>query len=556
MENERTFQPKILELLSGYRGRTFIRDLRAGVVVAGFALPACLAFGAATGLGPGAGLLTSVVAGFIAALLGGSRVQVTGPTAAFIVVVTGIVASQGIPGLVIATFLAGLILVAFGILRLGLVIRFLPQPILVGFTAGIAVTLVVSQLRDLLGLAAPGLPVEIFERLAGLAGLLGQINLWALGLGLATAAVIALGDRWWPKVPWGLAAVVLAGLGTAVFGLPVPTLGQAFGPLTMTVHPIDFSGVTYQKVIQLLPSAFTLAFLGAVESLLSASVADGLVADRHRPNTELIGQGLANAVTAVFGGLPGTGAVGRTNVNVRFGGRTPVAALVHSVVLLAIWAGLGFLAASVSLAVLAGMIVVVAIRMVDFREFRLILKTTRSDAVALGTTFAVTIAVDLAFAVISGLLLAFFFFVRNMAQSSHTISSDRTLASDLPPGTHVLDLNGAFFFGAAGKFDEAIRPLLNRARTVILRMDDVSLLDATGTRVLHRLLTDAKAKRVRVVMSEVQPSVLRVMDQAELIQTLGTANLFASFEGALRDVRNNQPLVFATKVDEGCFDPL
>jgi SulP family sulfate permease len=319
---------------------------------------------------------------------------------------------------------------------------------------------------------------------------------------------------------------------------------------------LDFSGLNYQLVLQLLPSAFTLAFLGAVESLLSASVADALIGDRHRPNTELIGQGLANAAAAVFGGLPGTGALGRTNVNVRSGGTTPVAAMAHSAVLLVVWVALGFLASWVPLASLAGLIIVVTLHMVDFHELRQIFKATRSDATALATTFAVTVAVDLAFAVISGLLLAFFFFVRDMAQSSNTVSSNRALASDLPPGTHVLDLNGAFFFGAAGKFDEAIRPLLSRAQTVILRMDDVNLLDATGTRVLHRLLVDAKANKVRVVMSEVQPAVLRVMDQADLITALGTANLFASFEGALRNVRNSQPLVFSIRVEEGCVDPL
>ena len=555
MDHERTFHPKSAELFSGYRWSTFGRDLRAGLIVAGFALPACLAFGAASGLGPGAGLLTSVIAGFVAALLGGSRVQVTGPTAAFIVVVTGIVASHGIAGLVVATFLAGLILIGFGILRLGPVLRFLPQPILVGFTAGIAVTLVVSQVRDLLGLTSV-LPVEIFERLAALAGLVGQVNFWALGLGAATVAVVGAGERLLPRIPWGLVAIVGASVTASLAGLSVPTLGGSYGSLALTLHPLVFSGITDQLVIQLLPSAFTLAFLGAVESLLSASVADALIGDRHRPNTELIGQGVANAATAVFGGLPGTGALGRTNVNVRSGGTTPVAAMAHSAVLLAAWGALGFLASSVPLAALAGMIVVVALRMVDFHEFRLIFKATRSDAAALATTFAVTVAVDLAFAVISGLLLAFFFFVRDMAQSSHTISSDRTLASDLPPGTHVLDLNGAFFFGAAGKFDEAIRPLLSRAQTVVLRMDDVNLLDATGTRVLHRLLVDAKANKVRVVMSEVQPAVLRVMDQAELITELGTANLFASFEGALRNVRNSQPLVFAIRVEEGCVDPL
>jgi SulP family sulfate permease len=562
MSTERPFFPKILDLASGYSLRDLGRDLRAGLVVAAFAFPLCLAFGAATGLGPGAGLLTSIVAGFVAALFGGSRVQVTGPTAIFIVVAAGIVAVHGAAGLVIATLVAGLILVAFGALRLGPVLRFLPQPILVGFTAGIAVTLLVAQIRDLGGFPVPWLVLDLFGRLGILVTHLDSLNFWALGLGLATTVVVFVGDRWFPKISWSLVALVLGIAVMAVFDLPVPSLGEAFGRLSLAIRPLDFSGITYHSVVQLLPSAFTLAFLGAVESLLSASVADGLVHDRHRPNTELVGQGLANAASALVGGLPATGAAGRTNINVRWGARSPIAALVHSAVLLAVWAGLGFLAASVPLAVLAGIVTAVALGMVDFREFRLILKTTPADGIALVTTFLVTMAVDLAFAVISGLLVALLFFVRGMAQSSHTVelgakgsgSLDRHLAADLPPGTHVLDLNGAFFFGAAGKFEEAIRPLFNRAQTILLRMDDVSLLDATGTRVLHRILTDARALRVRVVMCEVQPPVLKVMEQAELIQALGTSNLFASFEGALRDVRNRQPLVFATRGEEGCLD--
>lgn len=564
MNLEKTFAPKFAELLPSLTPRTWFRDLRAGLVVAAFALPLCLAFGTATGLGPGAGLLTSVAAGFVAALLGGSRVQVTGPTAAFIVVVAGIVSAHGVGGLVIATFLAGLLLVLFGVLRLGPILRFLPQPILVGFTTGIAVTLVVFELKDLMGLTAAGLPVDLPGRLAGLLGLVGLLNPWALGLGVATIVVATLGERWAPKVPWALIVVVGGGLVTAVAALPVPTIASAVGGLAFGIKPLDFSGITYQSVVGLLPSAFTLAFLGAVESLLSASVADGLVSGRHRPNTELIGQGVANAVSGLLGGLPATGAVGRTNASIRSGGSSPVAAMAHSLVLLAIWAGLGFLAASVPLAVLAGLVVSVALSMVDFSEFRLILKTTQADGLALATTFLITVAFDLAFAVITGLLVAFFFFVRDMAQSSHTVelgsrgtsAADRAVVADLPPGTHVLDLNGAFFFGAAGKFDEAIRPLLNRARTVILRMDDVNLLDATGTRVLHRLLADARLARVRVVLSEVQPSVLQVMEHADLIQDLGTSNLFASFEGALRNVRNNQPLVFSIRIEDGCQDPL
>jgi len=564
MSSEKTFAPKFVELLPQTTLRSFLRDLRAGLVVAAFALPLCLAFGTATGLGPAAGLLTSVAAGLVAALFGGSRVQITGPTAIFIVVVAGIVAVHGVSGLVIATFLAGLLLVVFGVLRLGPVLRFLPQPILVGFTAGIAVTLVVFELKDLLGLTAVGLPVDLVGRLLALVGQAGLLNPWALGLGLATVVGVLLGERWAPKIPWALVAIVVGALLTLTTALPVPTLSSAIGTLTLGVKPLDFSGITYLSIVQLLPAAFTLAFLGAVESLLSASVADGLVSGRHRANTELIGQGLANALSGLLGGLPATGAVGRTSVNIRSGGRSPLAALAHSLILLVAWAGLGFLAASIPLAVLAGLVVSVALGMVDFSEFRQILKTTQADGLALAVTFLITVAFDLAFAVITGLLVAFFFFVRDMAQSSHTVelgsrgtsAADRAVAADLPPGTHVLDLNGAFFFGAAGKFDESIRPLLKRARTVILRMDDVNLLDATGTRVLHRLLADARVARVRVVFSEVQPSVLQVMEHADLIQELGTSNLFASFEGALRNVRNNQPLVFSIRTEDGCHDPL
>jgi len=562
MSTEHPFFPKILDLASGYSVRDLGRDLRAGLVVAAFAFPLCLAFGTATGLGPAAGLLTSIAAGFVASLFGGSRVQITGPTAIFIVVAAGIVAVHGAAGLVIATLVAGLLLVAFGALRLGPVLRFLPQPILVGFTAGIAFTLVVSQVRDLAGFTVPWLVLDLFGRLNILVTHLGDVNFWALGLGLATVVVVFVGDRWFPKISWSLVVLVLAGAAVALLNLPVPTLSDAFGRLSLAIKPLDFSGITYHSVVQLLPSAFTLAFLGAVESLLSASVADGLIHDRHRPNTELVGQGLANAASALVGGLPATGATGRTTINARWGARSPLAGLAHSLVLFGVWAGLGFLAGSVPLAVLAGIVTSIALGMVDFREFRLILKTTPADGLALGTTFLVTVAVDLAFAVISGLLVALLFFVRGMAQSSHTVelgakggsSLDRHLTADLPPGTHVLDLNGAFFFGAAGKFEEAIRPLFNRAQTIVLRMDDVNLLDASGTRVLHRIFADAKALRVRVVMSEVLPSVLKVMEQAELIEALGPSNLFASFEGALRDVRNRQPLVFATRGEEGCLD--
>jgi SulP family sulfate permease len=390
------------------------------------------------------------------------------------------------------------------------------------------------------------------------------VNPWAVGIGALTLVAVLLGERWVPKVPWSLVAVVVGAGATAALSLPVPTLGSAVGSLQFAIQPLDFSGLGAQSIVQLLPAAFTLAFLGAVESLLSASVADGLISGRHRPNTELVGQGIANAVSGLLGGLPATGAVGRTNVNIRSGGRSPIAAVVHSLVLLGIWAGLGFLAISVPLAVLAGLVLSVAFHMVQATEFRQIFKTTQADALALTVTFLITVVFDLAFAVISGLLVAFFFFVRDMAQSSHTVemgsrgtsAADRAVAADLPPGTHVLDLNGAFFFGAAGKFDEAIRPLLNRARTVILRMDDVNMLDASGTRVLRRLFADARAARVRVVLSEVQPTVLQVMEHADLIQDLGTANLFASFEGALRNVRNSQPLVFSIRVEEGCHDPL
>jgi SulP family sulfate permease len=289
---------------------------------------------------------------------------------------------------------------------------------------------------------------------------------------------------------------------------------------------------------------------------LSAGVADGLVSSRHSPHRELVGQGLGNAVSALVGGLPATGALGRTTVNIRTGGRSRGAALVHCLVLGLVWFFLGSLAVFVPLAVLAGIVVSVALTMIDLGEIRLILKTTRADAWALVITFSVTVAVDLAVAVISGLLVVLLFFVRGMAEKVNIVSTSRTTATDLPPGTYVVDFDGAFFFGAAAKFDQALRPVLQQAQTVLLRMDDVPLLDASGTRVLSRLFADARSGHVRVVMSGIQPSVLRVMEQAELIQALGTSNLFASFEGALRDIRLRQPLVFGSNVGAGCHDPM
>jgi len=554
MPLERLFEPQIVDSLHGYRWSSLLRDIKAGLMVAAFAFPLCLAFGASTGLGPGVGLITSIVAGAAAALLGGSRVQVSGPTAAFIVVVSGIVALHGQAGLLVAALLAGGLMLLFGVLRLGLVLRYLPQPILVGFTAGIAVTLIVHTLLRMCGISVSVGHPNAVANLSAFFTNVDEFNPFALVLGLASAFVVYGGERWAPKVPWTLAAVVAGGLGAAAAGLPVTSVKDVFGELSLAPHPMH--SMSWQTLVDLVPAAFTLAFLGSVESLLSASVADGLSSERHRPNTELIGQGFANVASSLLGGLPATGALGRTNVNVRSGGRTPVAALFHSVVLLAAALLFAPWIPLVPVSVLAGVVLAVALRMADVKEFRRTLRATQSDALALLTTFGVTVLFDLAFAVISGLLVAFFFFVRDMAQTSHTISGDRRIEVDLPPGATVLDLNGAFFFGAAGKFDEAIRPLLKRSRTVLLRMDDVNLLDATGTRVLHRILQDAAVLNVRVVMCEVQPPVLRVMEQSELIAALGTRNLFASFEGALRDVRTNQPLVFSVGVEQGCFDPL
>lgn len=555
MSPEKAFRPQLPDLLGSQGMRSFSFDLRAGVLVALFALPVCLAFGTAVGLGPGAGVLTSVVAGFFAALLGGGRVQITGPTAVFLVVSAAIVQDHGTGGLAIATLAAGLLLMAAGFFRLGPILRFLPQPILTGFTAGIAVTLVGFELKDLLGLTVAGLPANLVDRLAALAGLFPQMNGVALVLGLATAALALVGDRLFPKVPWYLVALVIASAVVAVFALPVPTIRSTLGAELVFAQPLDFSRITWGSLVQILPSAFTLAFLGAIESLVSASVADGLISDRHRPNTELIAQGVANAASALTGGLPATGATGRTSVSIRMGARTPLAGMFHALTLLGLWFLLVPWLGMVPVPALAGLVVAVALRLVNVQEFRLMLRTTQADALALGTTFVVTLLFDLVFAVITGLLVAFFFFVRDMAQSSHT-APDRTRAAELPPGVRVLDLNGAFFFGAAAQFDEAIRPLLKEAQTIILRMDDVSMLDATGTRVLRRLLKDAHTAQVRVIMASVQPSVLRVMEPSELIAMLGTSNLFASFEGALRDVKNKQPLVFSIRPEQGCFDPL
>lgn len=565
MSQEKLFQPQLFRCLKNYDAQKFSRDLFSGLILACVAIPLSLAFAIASGVSPAQGLLTAVIGGFVISLLGGSRVQIGGPTAAFIIIIFGIVAKWGVSGLIIATFMAGVILILFGIFRFGTAVRYIPQPIIIGFTAGIAVVIILGQAKDILGLSIDRLPLDFVSRTAAIVAGLPGFNPWSLLIGAVSFLLIALVSRWWPRLPGAFLVLVLVTWAAQAMKLPVATVASTFGTVGLSITPLDLGGITYQTFVDLLPAAFSIAFLGALESLLSASVADGMVGDRHNSTTELIAQGAANIASSFFGGIPAAGAVARTTINVQNGGRTPVAGIVQALVLFLLMLFFGSFTGLVPMAALAGLLLHVAYKMGEWKEFRLAFRTTRADALALMTTFLVTIFVDLVYAIISGLMVAAFLFIRNVAQTAGTVelksrdqaeSDEVRIDADLPPATFVLDLNGAFFFGAASKFEAGIRPLLPRAQTLILRMREVTLLDATGTRILARILKDAQAKRVRVMVTEVQPPILQVLEHADLIHQIGVSNIFASFDGALRELRSSQPLVFSTRDEDATKDPI
>ena len=538
-------------LREGYGRAQFGRDLSAGLIVGVVALPLAIAFAIASGVKPEQGLYTAIVAGFLISALSGSRVQIGGPTGAFIVLVYAVVQEFGYDGLAVATIMAGGLLVALGVARLGQLVRYIPYPVTVGFTAGIAVVIASGQVRDALGLRMASVPAEFVEKWAAYAEAIGTLNPWAAGLTVATVVVLVALPRVAPRVPASLVALVAATAAVALLDLPVETIGSRFGAVPSGLPVPRLPRVDLAMVPDLVSPAVSIALLAGIESLLSAVVADGMTGRRHRSNMELVAQGVANLASPLFGGIPATGAIARTATNVKSGGRTPIAGIVHALVLLVILLAAGPWAALVPMPVLAGILFVVAYNMSEAHlVVQVVRGTTRSDALVLVSTFLLTVLVDLTVAIQVGVVLAAFLFMRRMADVAQVRALDPDDEDDpavdpaeaaalraAPPGVEVFEVNGPFFFGAAHKFASAMGDIQRRPRVLVLRMRNVLALDATGLRVLEELQAEAERGGPVLVLSGVHAQPLGVLERAGFLRRMGEANVVGGLSEALARAR-------------------
>lgn len=541
------FRPSLAETIKNYDKQTFLNDLLAGVIVGIVALPLAIAFGIASGVSPERGLITAIIAGFLISLLGGSRVQIGGPTGAFIVIVFGIVEKYGTSGLIIATIMAGIMLFAMGALKIGGIIKFMPYPIVVGFTSGIAVTIFSTQIKDLFGLSIDKVPGDFASKWMSYFQHMDSLNLWSLGLGIFSVALIFLWPRVSKKIPGSLVAIVL--ITVVVYLLRefagitgIETIGDRFS-INATLPKPEAPVINMQLITTLFPSAFTIAILGAIESLLSAMVADGVTGHRHDSNTELMAQGVANIVTPLFGGIPATGAIARTMTNINNGGKTPVAGIIHAVVLLLILLFLGPLTKYIPMACLAGVLVVVSYNMSEWRQFLNLLKMPKSDVSVLLITFFLTVFMDLTVAIEVGLILAVILFIRRIMETSSVSVIDAELKASeyseaderlsIPNGVAVYEVNGPFFFGVANKFEEQMDMLGEKPKIRIIRMRNVPFIDSTGVRNLQNLCKSAKREGIITVLSGVNPTVKAVLERSGFNEMLGNENICPTIYVAL-----------------------
>lgn len=546
-----TFHPKFFTLLrEGITRQQLRQDLVAGIIVGIIALPLAIAFAIASGVTPDKGLVTAVIAGFLIAALSGSRVQIGGPTGAFIPIVYGIVQQYGVDGLIISTFMAGMLLVAMGVGRLGSVIKFIPHSLIVGFTTGIAVIIFSSQIKDLFGLSIEKVPAEFMDKWRVYFQYFNQINPWAAGISIATAAIAFLFPKITTKVPGALVAILVFTPLVQIFQIPVDTIETRFGNIPATIPAPVMPHLSWELIHQLIRPAFTIAMLGAIESLLCAVVADSMVGGNHRSNTELVAQGVGNMASALFGGIPATGAIARTAANVKNGGRTPVAGIVHAMVLLLIMVFAGPWAKLIPLSVLAGVLVYVSYNMSEWRTFRAILRGQRSDVMVLLTTFFLTILFDLTVAIEIGMVLAAFLFIRRMAEIGdiQPVEGQIRELDDLkdpdslhfypiPPGVQVFEVNGPLFFGVAHKFKEAMRRVSKPPKVLILRMRFVPTIDETGIHNLREFIKNMQARKVKVILSGVGPQLYEELDEARLVFLIGKKNLVSHISLAVERAR-------------------
>jgi SulP family sulfate permease len=538
------FRPKLIDTLKGYTPGIFLRDLMAGLIVGLVALPLAIAFAIASGVSPEKGLYTAIIAGFIISALGGSRVQIGGPTGAFIVIVYGIVQTYGINGLIIATFIAGIMLILMGFARLGSVIKFIPYPLIIGFTSGIALIILSSQVKDFLGLKMGPVPAGFIEKISAYIGAIDTLNPYASLVAVATVVIIILWPRITTRVPGSLVAILLTTAVVQLFHLPVETIGSKFGNIPSSVPQPAIPRLDLATIRKLIQPAFTIALLGGIESLLSAVVADGMIGGNHRSNTELVAQGTANLFSSLFGGIPATGAIARTATNIKNGGRTPVAGMIHALTLLLILIFFGRWAALIPMATLAGILVIVAYNMSEWRHFVDVLKGPGGDIAVLLTTFLLTVLVDLTVAIEIGLILAIFLFMRSMIQFSDVSVLTNDFEEEngeepvgtfkLPKQVQVFEITGPLFFGAAYKFKDSIRFIEKKPRVLIIRMRKVPIIDATGIKTIRDVYRESKQQGIKIILSEVHsPQVLQELKDTRLLFAIGKANVTDTFEEAV-----------------------
>ena len=534
------FRPKLFSSLRNYSSEKFRADLVAGIVVGIVALPLAIAFGIASGVSPTIGLITAIIGGFLVSALGGCTVQIGGPTGAFIVIIYNIIATYGLEGLAIATFMAGVILVALGFFKLGTIIKFIPYPIVVGFTAGIALTIFSTQINDFFGLGLRNVPSEFIPKWIAYITNFGNIDLTTLCVGLVSLAIIIVTPKISRRLPGALIAIILVTLAVALIpGLHVETIGDRFGSLSTDIpEPHSFT-LDMATINLLLPSAFTIAILGAIESLLSSTVADGVTGTHTRTNTELIGQGIANMAVPFFGGIPVTGAIARTMTNISNGGRTPVAGVIHAVVLLLIFLFLMPLINLIPMACLAAVLIVVSYNMSGWRTIRSIFSNPKSDITVLAVTFFLTVIFDLTIAIEIGLILAVILFLRRVMENTEIkaysgqleVDEDTELSRhevlDIHPGVEVYEINGPFFFGVATKFDELMRTTIGEKPKVrIIRMRKVPFIDSTAIHNLETLITSSRQEGIHVVLSGVKENVRESLLHAGIDRIIGADHIF------------------------------
>lgn len=539
------FEPKLLTTMrEGYSAQSFARDALAGIVVGVVAFPLAIAFAIASGVRPEQGLYTAIIAGFFISLLGGSRVQIGGPTGAFVVLVAGIIAEFGYQGLAVATLMAGCFLVVMAIARLGDVIRFIPYPVTVGFTTGIALIIAIGQVGDALGLQTGAVPADFVEKIGLYASTMGTARLEAIAIFLGTVATIQLWPRVNSRVPGPLVALVATTAIAHGLGLGVDTIHSRFGDVPSSAPSFHLLEVDWSLVPHLVSPAVTIALLAAIESLLSAVVADGLIGGRHRSNAELLAQGIANIASPLFGGIPATGAIARTATNVRNGGRSPIAGIVHSATLLIILVVAGTWASLIPMATMAGILVVVAYNMSEWHVFVRLLRGPRSDVLVLVATFLLTVAVDLTVAIQVGVVLASLLFMRRMAEVTQVTPIRDIVDYDkadlfengsppIPADVEVFEINGSFCFGAASKFTETLLARQGAPAVVILRMRHVLAMDATGLHALEEVAARLQRRGASLLLSGVHAQPLAALETSGAIERIGADHLFESFDDAV-----------------------